>query len=51
MRAEGVRKALGVLHQLIRLTDVRKAEPEYNPATVYETAVTVLEVPEDFKAD
>ncbi len=51
VRAEGFRKALGVLHQLIRFTDVRKTEPEYNPVTIYETAITVLEVPEDFNAE
>lgn len=51
VRAEGVRKALGVLHQLVRLTDVRKAKPEYNPVTIYETAITVLEVPKDFNAE
>lgn len=51
LRAEGVRKALGVLHQLVRLTDVWKAKPEYNPVTIYKTAITVLEIPEDLKAE
>lgn len=51
VRAEGFRKALCVLHQLVRFTDVQKAEPEYNPVTIYETAITVLEVPEDFNAE
>lgn len=50
-RAEGVRKALGVLHQLIRLTYVWKAKPEYNPVTIYKTAITLLEIPEDLKVE
>lgn len=47
LRAEGVRKATGVLHQLMWLTDIWKAEPEHSPATSDKTAITVLEVPED----
>jgi len=51
VRGERVRKALGVPHQLVRLTDVCKAKPEYNPVTIYKTAITVLEIPEDLKAE
>lgn len=45
--AEDVGQSLGVLHQLVRLPDVRQAEPEHGPAAVDKAAVTVLEVPDD----
>lgn len=42
---ERVRKVLGVLHQLIGISDVLQAEPEDSPHPVHKASITVLKVP------
>lgn len=42
---EGVGEVLGVLHQLVGISDVCQAEPEDGPHPINEAAITMFKVP------
>lgn len=42
---EGFREVLGMLHQLVGISDVCQAKPEDRPNPVNEAAITMFKVP------
>lgn len=48
---ERIWEVLGVLHQLIGISDVRQAEPEDGPHPINKAAITVFKVPEETKRE
>lgn len=42
---EGFREVLGVLHQLVGISDVCQAKPEDRPNPINEAAITMFKVP------